>query len=75
MKGGCGEGKSEGRVLCVCVRTHTCIHESVCLRVCVCSFSANPVVPGDSGWTKQMAPLMDKRVNEVKEQNPIHEGF
>lgn len=64
---------------CVCVHVRVCAHThvymKVCAYVCVCSFSANPVVSGDRGWTKRMAPLMDKRVNKVKKQNPIHEGF
>lgn len=55
-------------MLCVCVRARAR------LGVCMCSFSANPEITGD-GLDKNDGSFDGQRANEVKKQNPTHEGF
>ena len=56
--------------VCVCV----CVRVCACLGVCMYSFPANPEIAGD-GLDKNDGSVDGQRANEVKKQNPTHEGF
>lgn len=51
-----------------------CVRVCTCLGVCMYSFPANPEIAGD-GLDKNDGSVDGQRANEVKKQNPTHEGF